>query len=172
MRTHILGAVATAFAVAPLGLSSGTAAASPYCYETGPGYQKCVDGSSGGFFNPIYQGPQIRDNGALPWAPRYNPAPAYIPPPVYLPPAPPAGANVGPALGSDCIHAEVNNVTVALDGTRVRCTSGPGRFRWIPDTGQTQVDPVIGGRAAWDACMSNPSNSPADCRCSVDGNCG
>lgn len=82
MRTIIsttAAATAALATAAALELSTGTANAGPYCYETGPGYQKCVDGSSGGFFNPIYQGPKVVDNGSLPWAPSYVPPPAYAP---------------------------------------------------------------------------------------------
>lgn len=161
-----------ASAATALGLSAGVATASPYCYETGPGYQKCVDGSSGGFFSPIYQGPQIRDNGSLPWAPAYSAPPAYVPPPIYLP-APPASSNVGPTLGSDCIHADFNKVTTASDGSSVRCAStSSGGYRWMIDTGAPQTDPAIAGQAAWTACITNPANTVEDCRCKVDGNCG
>lgn len=50
-----------------LGLTAGVANARPFCYETGPGYQKCIDSPSGDYFNPIYQGPKYS-----PWAPNYN----------------------------------------------------------------------------------------------------
>lgn len=60
--------VATIFLTcAAAGLGTGIANARPYCYETGPGYQKCLDSPSGDYFNPIYQGPKYS-----PWAPNYN----------------------------------------------------------------------------------------------------
>jgi hypothetical protein len=42
-----------------LGLSAGVANASPFCYQTGPGYEKCIDSPSGDYFHPIYQGPAL-----------------------------------------------------------------------------------------------------------------
>jgi len=40
-------------------LSTGVAGAGPFCYETGPGYEKCLTSPSGDYFNPIYQGPKL-----------------------------------------------------------------------------------------------------------------
>ena len=71
-----------------LGLSIAVADARPFCYETGPGYQKCIDSPSGDYFNPIYQGPKIYEGGNVPWVPSV-PAPIYVPQaPSYIPPAP------------------------------------------------------------------------------------
>lgn len=119
--------------------------ASAFCFQTGPGH-----------YSLSY---------TLRQTPRYNPAP------VYVQPAPPVAANTGPILGSDCAHAQLNTVTIASDGSRVRCANATGGYRWMIDTGETQPDPAVAGRAAWDACMSNAQNTAADCRCSVDGNC-
>lgn len=38
------------------GLCTGVADAGPFCYETGPGYEKCLSSPSGDYFNPIYVG--------------------------------------------------------------------------------------------------------------------
>jgi hypothetical protein len=42
----------------------------------------------------------------------------------------------GPGVGSPCAHYQNNDVTTASDGTRVRCTIGPGYvgWTWLPDT--------------------------------------
>lgn len=65
------------------GASSAVADAAPYCYETGPGYQKCVGGGgSNDYFNPIYEGPKVFDSGNVPWAPAYSPPAAPVMPPV------------------------------------------------------------------------------------------
>ncbi|WP_458317164.1 hypothetical protein [Mycolicibacterium brisbanense] len=122
------------------------------CFQTGPGH-----------YSLTYDRDRVRS---------YSPAPAYIPAPIYLPPAPPANANVGPDLGSDCAHAQLNIVTTASDGSSVRCaTTSAGGYRWMIDTGRVEPDPAAAGQAAWTACITNPANTAADCRCSVDGNC-
>src|SRR6478752_2304397 len=65
---------AVAALVVGLGLSAGTASAGPFCYETGPGFEKCLSSPSGDYFNPIYQGPMLPD-GYVPWSPPAPPAP-------------------------------------------------------------------------------------------------
>lgn len=62
-----------------LGLSTAVADARPFCYETGPGFQKCLDSPSGDYFNPIYAGPKIPDS-YIPSVPDTAPSPIYIPP--------------------------------------------------------------------------------------------
>lgn len=51
----LAGGLLTVFSGA-LPTSAGVAAAGPYCFDTGPGYQKCVDDD---YTNPIYQGPKV-----------------------------------------------------------------------------------------------------------------
>jgi hypothetical protein len=48
----------------------------------------------------------------------------------------------GPAVGSMCAHHQNNEVVIANDGTRVRCTTGPGytSWVWLPDTGVPAPD--------------------------------
>lgn len=71
-----------------LGLSIAVADARPFCYETGPGFQKCLDSPRGDYFNPIYAGPKIPDS-YIPWVPDPAPSPIYVPQaPSYIPPAP------------------------------------------------------------------------------------
>lgn len=73
-----------------LGLSIAVADARPFCYETGPGFQKCLDSPSGDYFNPIYAGPKVPES-YIPWVPDTAPSPIYIPQaPSYIPPAPDA----------------------------------------------------------------------------------
>ena len=67
-------------------LCAGIASAGPFCYETGPGFQKCVDGSTGGYLTPIYQGPKIYDGVTVPWVP--SAPPVYIPSPAVPPDSP------------------------------------------------------------------------------------
>lgn len=109
-----------AVATAGLGFSTGAAAAGPNCYETGPGYQKCVDGSTGGYFSPIYQGPKVFNNGSIPWVPTYSPPPIFVPPAAPAIPAPAAqsacapGSYVDPNNLSSCLPATPGNDYVAL----------------------------------------------------------
>jgi hypothetical protein len=98
MRRILVSAVVAAAALA---LSTDVANARPFCYETGPGYQKCVDGSTGGYFDPIYQGPKVYDGGNVPWVPTYIPPAAPA-----LPPA--AGPNPVDAL-ADAVLANIQN---------------------------------------------------------------
>jgi hypothetical protein len=101
-RLAVLGLAATATCFAG---SAGVAAAAPYCYETGPGYQKCVDGSTGGYFDPIYQGPKVFSGGNVPWVPTYSPPAAPAIPP----------ANSSPN-GIDALAGTVlNNIQNTLD---------------------------------------------------------
>jgi hypothetical protein len=67
-------------------------------------------------------------------------------------------ASVGPAEGSSCTHAQLNNSTIANSGSIVRCVSGPGGFLWAPDTGE-QVDPAIVGQQGWAACLKSFSET-------------
>ncbi|MCV7359158.1 hypothetical protein [Mycolicibacterium fluoranthenivorans] len=60
-------------------VSSDIASAAPFCFKTGPGYQKCV--VSGHDLTPIYQGPEVFTGGNVPWVPTYTqPAAPAIPP--------------------------------------------------------------------------------------------
>lgn len=63
-----IAVLALAAAAVGLGYSAGVANAQPFCYQTGPGYEKCIDSPSGDYFNPVYQGP-IYNN---PWGPNYG----------------------------------------------------------------------------------------------------
>jgi len=93
-------------------------------------------------------------------------APAPVPPSPVIPGLPSADsqpvdpATTGPADGSSCNHAQLNNTTISNSGSIVRCVSGPGGFSWQPDTGE-QVDPIIVGQQGWDACLK--SSSQAQC---------
>jgi hypothetical protein len=64
--SRALSLTLAAAAVGP-GASTGVANARPFCYETGPGYEKCLDSPRGDYFNPIYLGPRYS-----PWNPNYN----------------------------------------------------------------------------------------------------
>lgn len=74
--------VAAAFSLVFCFLYPAVAHASPFCFETGPGYQKCV--TSGHDLTPIYQGPTIYTGGNVPWVPS-PPPPVYIPVPAIVP---------------------------------------------------------------------------------------
>ena len=50
--------------------------AGPFCYETGPGFEKCISSPSGDYFSPIYHGPKLPD-GYISSVP-YTPAPPSI----------------------------------------------------------------------------------------------
>lgn len=76
-----------------VGLSTGVAAARPFCFETGPGYQKCVN--SGHDLTPIYQGPKIYEGGNVPWIPDSAPSPIYIPQ-APIAPVPPVATTTVP----------------------------------------------------------------------------
>src|SRR5690349_2886702 len=154
--------MAAATVVVGLGLSAGTASAGPFCYETGPGFEKCLSSPSGDYFNPVYQGPKLPD-GYVPWSPPTPPAPVYVP---VLPPqrTTPSGLQVG----AMCAHADMNRTTVAADGSAVRCMSVPSvGYEWLPDTGVQQEDPAIAGQQAWSDCIA--SHTAAECRRIVDG---
>ena len=156
--------VAAAMAlVVGLGASASTASAGPFCYATGPGYEKCLSSPSGDYFNPIYQGPKLPD-GYIPWSP---PAPAR---PVYAPVLPPQqAAPSGSQVGAMCAHADMNSTTVAADGSALRCMSVPSAgYEWLPDTGVPQVDPAIAGQQAWSDCMV--SHTAEECRWIVENN--
>lgn len=51
--------VAAVASLLVVGALSPVARASPFCYDTGPGYQKCISSPSGDYFNPIYAGPKV-----------------------------------------------------------------------------------------------------------------
>lgn len=129
--TFRIAVLSVVSAVTTLGLSTGTADARPFCYETGPGYQKCIDSPSGDYFNPIYQGPKIYEGGNVPWVPTYNPpvAPA-------LPPAPSVNAvdvlagtalnNIQNALDADPANAQFNIRVLQVSLTQTGSTSFEG----------------------------------------------
>ncbi len=83
---------ATAVIAVPLlcaagfGVSIGVANAGPFCYDTGPGYQKCISSPSGDYFNPTYAGPKVFDGGN---------APSY-----YPDSGPSVGNPIGSAIGA------------------------------------------------------------------------
>src|SRR5690349_22295107 len=106
--------MAAATVVVGLGLSAGTASAGPFCYETGPGFEKCLSSPSGDYFNPIYQGPKLPD-GHVPWSPSAPPAPVYVP---VLPPQ--QATPSGPQVGATCVHADMNSTAIAADGSALR----------------------------------------------------
>lgn len=91
-------------AAAVLGVSTAVADARPFCFETGPGYQKCV--TSGHDLTPIYQGPKIYEGGNVPWVPTYSPPVAAV-----LPPAPAPSVNAVDVLASTAL----NNIQNTLD---------------------------------------------------------
>lgn len=95
--------LAAGSAAATLALSAGVAVAAPFCFETGPGYQKCV--VSGHDLTPIYQGPKVFDGGNVPWVPTYSPPVATAVPPVV------AGPNQIDALAT----AVLNNIQGTFD---------------------------------------------------------
>ncbi len=80
-----------------LGPPASMASANPFCYETGPGYEKCISSPSGDYFNPIYQGPKI-DHKYIPQAPNTAPTPVYAP----VPPSANGGEGPGPADARTC----------------------------------------------------------------------
>lgn len=153
----IRGIFGAAILLAAFNASAGVAGASPYCYDTGPGYEKCVDGSTDGFFHPIYQGPQVPD-GSVPWINPSPPAAPVIIPQEVVPPA--------PNIGDECIHAQANTTTTTAVGV-LRCVSIPqAGWQWQPDNGPV-VDPAIAGQLAWSDCIA--SHTAAECRKIVDG---
>ena len=81
--------------------------------------------------------------------------PAAAPPTHHAPTTTPPNdpALTGPAVGSDCAHAQINVVTTSSSGTRIRCTSGPGGYSWQPDTGTGSPDPALIGQLGWDKCI-------------------
>lgn len=91
-------------AAAVLGVSTAVADARPFCFETGPGYQKCV--TSGHDLTPIYQGPKIYEGGNVPWVPTYSPPVAPV-----LPPAPAPSVNAVDVLAGTAL----NNIQNTLD---------------------------------------------------------
>ncbi|WP_059016994.1 hypothetical protein [Mycobacterium sp. M26] len=87
--------VATALLLCAAGFAApiGVANASPFCYDTGPGYQKCIDSPSGDYFNPTYQGPKVYYGGDTP---------GYYPgsPSGYSPGTNPIGDAIGDAVAN------------------------------------------------------------------------
>lgn len=116
MKTAALALVVSALW---LRLPMNMASANPFCYETGPGYEKCISSPSGDYFNPIYQGPKL-DRSYIPWAPAPTYAPA--PPPVNTNngPAPaygrvcPQGTYIDPANLNSCIASTPGNDYVSV----------------------------------------------------------
>lgn len=118
-------AVAFALVAAATGLGSSAfvASANPFCYETGPGYEKCISSPSGDYFHPIYQGPKV-DHSYIPWVPNTSPPlaniPAAPPPNVNNDPGPPAarvcpqGSYVDPSDFKSCIAGTPGNDYVSL----------------------------------------------------------
>jgi hypothetical protein len=74
-------------------MSTGIASAGPFCYETGPGFEKCISSPHGDYFNPVYQGPKLPD-GSIPWVPDPDPLP-----PIFIPPLPPAAVTIPNVTG-------------------------------------------------------------------------
>ena len=114
---HAVVSACVAVAAAP---ASGFAYAAPFCFETGPGYQKCVN--SGHDLTPVYEGPKIYDGGNVPWVPSYNPTPVYAAPPV-LPtsPAPNLDALAGALMKDvqDGLDAKPENAQVHIQVLRM-----------------------------------------------------
>lgn len=112
-----------AFGMTSLALSAGLATAGPYCYETGPGFEKCISSPSGDYFNPIYAGPKV-DHKYLPWVPTFisPPISGPAPPPIdagdNIPATPttgcPDGTYVDPTNLSSCVLSTPGNDYVAL----------------------------------------------------------
>ncbi|MFG1930878.1 DUF4189 domain-containing protein [Mycobacterium sp. NPDC048908] len=101
--------------MAGLGLSAGVADAGPFCYETGPGFEKCLDSPTGDYFHPIYQGPKL-DDRYIPWVPSADP------PPVIAPTSPPVNTNGGlsPAATAGCpegSYVDPSNLNACLAAT-------------------------------------------------------
>jgi len=93
--------------------AAGVANAGPFCYETGPGFEKCLSSPSGDYFNPIYQGPKLPD-GYLPSVP-YTPAPPLVD--TNTPTAStgcPSGSYVDPSNLSSCLPGTAGNDYVSL----------------------------------------------------------
>jgi hypothetical protein len=67
----------------------------------------------------------------------------------------------GPAVGSGRAHYQNNEVTTASDGTKVRCTTGPGYdgWTWLPDTGVPAPD-LPNGCAECHAPGNPPYSTP------------
>lgn len=138
---------ATTFAVAGLGFSTGVAGAGPFCYETGPGFEKCLSSPSGDYFHPIYQGPKL-DDGNVPWIPSAGPPIIDSPasPPIDtssgLGPAAtagcPEGSYVDPSNLSSCLAATPGNDYVAL----ATSLSNPAAAGYGTATSQGQADQI------------------------------
>lgn len=97
-------------------LSTGVAGSGPFCYETGPGYEKCLTSPSGDYFNPIYQGPKL-DRPYTPSFPIFSP-----PPPVSIPAPLPSntGNGFGPGAPARCpegMYVDPNNLSSCLAAT-------------------------------------------------------
>lgn len=165
------GVTATVGVLGGLILSGGVANAGPFCYDTGPGYQKCISSPSGDYFTPIYAGPKLPDS-YIPWTPSDSDLPSWSPdfslPPADAPAPPPLVASSGPPVGSMCAHADMNTTAIASDTSAVRCEFVPSvGYEWLPDTGVNQIDPAVAGQNAWGDCIA--SHTAAECRQIVDG---
>jgi hypothetical protein len=134
--------------VGVIGQMTGIANASPYCFETGPGYQKCVDGSTGGYLDPIYQGPKVYDGGNVPWVPS-APAPAYIPTPPSSDPAHALDAlatevlgNIQGTLDADPANAQFNIRVLQVELNRTGDTTFEGTATMTAGGGPPHDIPV------------------------------
>jgi serine/threonine protein kinase len=79
------------------------------------------------------------------------------PPPQTTPTAYPG--QTGPAVGSDCSHAQINTTTTSDTGAAIRCVSDPSGYKWRPDTGTESGDPGIVGQLGWDKCLTQFSKA-------------
>lgn len=134
---------AAMFAITGLGFSTGVASAGPFCYETGPGFEKCISSPSGDYFNPIYQGPKL-DDRYIPWVPSAVPPPVRVPapPPINITNGPgpaatagcPEGSYVDPTNLSSCLPDTPGNDYVSLAAS----SSNPaaGAFGTAPTQGK------------------------------------
>lgn len=74
-----------------------------------------------------------------------------------------------PDVGAGCPHADLNVVTTANTGQKVRCMYVPGSnlgYFWGEADGIVQVDPAQ-GQLPWAHCMQ--THTAAECRQIVDG---
>lgn len=142
----LAGVLVTASGIALSG--SYVANAKPFCYETGPGYEKCLSSPSGDYFNPIYQGPKL-PQGSIPWVPSINPAPIFVPPapPIAVPapaPAPiastgcPPGTYVNPDNLGSCLPSTPGNDFVSM----AAAPSNPTAATFGTATSQAEADDI------------------------------
>lgn len=146
--------VATAVTAGLLALPASVVNAGPFCYQTGPGYQKCVDGSTGGYFDPIYQGPKIFNSGAIPWVPTYNPPIAPAPTTAGIDAL--AGTvlnNIQNTIDADPANAQANIRVLNVSLTQTADTSFEGVATMTAGGGPPRDVPVhvfnAGGTLNW-----------------------